>query len=242
MPSPTLPLTAPPLLSAVHYRSPKKRKLSLCAAALVSAGLHGLLLYGGKWWARPTLLAVPAVETERVIEMTMPPLEPETVDAVETLGDATETPGFAPPQLADAPSVKISAFTQPLAPPTAGITIGQGLATIPIGKVGSGLGKGTGAIFELKNLDQAPVLRAAVPPDFPYEMRRQAKTGSVDVEYVIDAEGSVVLVQVLGSSHEAFEQPAVNAVRKWKYRPGRKNGRAVNTRVQQTIRFSLEND
>lgn len=216
----------------------------LAIAAVISAGLHGLLGFGERWWGESAPVPAHAIETTQVIEIAMPPLpEPEIEDAVEALGDASDKAGVAPPQLADAPSVKISAFTQPLAPPVpAGLAVGKGLSSIPVGSVGGGLGKGMGTIFDVKNLDQAPVLKVAVPPDFPYEMRRQAKAGTVDVEYVIDAEGAVVLVQVLRSTHEAFEQSAINAVRKWKYRPGKKGGRAVNTRVQQTIRFNLESD
>lgn len=97
-------------------------------------------------------------------------------------------------------------------------------------------------LFDVKNLDQAPVVKVAVPSDYPYEMRRQAQVGTVDMEYIIDSEGSVVAVAVLESSHPAFEPAAISAVRKWKYRPGRRGGRAVNTRVQQTLRFSLEKE
>lgn len=228
--------------SSVHYRCPRGRKFWLAVAAVISAGLHGLLGFGERWWGGTSPVPVHTIEAVQLIEIAMPPPpEPEVEDAVETLGDASEKAGVAPPQLADAPSAKVSAFTQPLAPPApAGLAVGKGLSSIPVGSVGSGLGKGMGTIFDVKNLDQAPVLKVAVPPDFPYEMRRQAKAGMVDVEYVIDAEGVVVLVRVLGSTHEAFEQPAINAVRKWKYRPGKKGGRAVNTRVQQTIRFNLE--
>ena len=44
------------------------------------------------------------------------------------------------------------------------------------------------------------------------------------------------------SSQREFEQPAMQAVLKWQFRPGRKGGRAVNTRVQQVITFNLNEE
>lgn len=212
----------------------------LTLAALSSGLVHFLFLS----WVPPRLPPAPiAADPPSVIEITMPPVEEEVYEAVEALGDGTDEPGLAPPQLADVPSVQVTAFMQPLQPPPPpGMSVGKGLGTIPVGRFGSGLGKGMANLFDVKNLDQAPVPRATVPPDYPYEMRRQAVAGTVDLEYIIDAEGSVVAVAVLGSSHPEFEPAAVSAVRKWKYRPGRKGGRAVNTRVQQTLRFNLEKD
>lgn len=37
-----------------------------------------------------------------------------------------------------------------------------------------------------------------------------------------------------------FETPAVRALQRWKFRPGRKNGKAVNTRVAQVVNFNIE--
>jgi periplasmic protein TonB len=42
------------------------------------------------------------------------------------------------------------------------------------------------------------------------------------------------------SSHREFEIPAMQAVQKWKFKAGRKGGRAVNVRASQLIEFNLE--
>ncbi|MBX3738906.1 MAG: energy transducer TonB [Candidatus Didemnitutus sp.] len=79
-------------------------------------------------------------------------------------------------------------------------------------------------LFDVHSLDQQPVVRSAMPPEYPYEMRRQGKVGAVDVDYIIDSEGNVVAAQVIRSTDEAFEMAAVNAVRRWKFRPRKKGG------------------
>ena len=43
-------------------------------------------------------------------------------------------------------------------------------------------------------------------------------------------------------SQREFESAAVQAVSKWKFKPGRKGGRAVNTHMQVPIVFTLNED
>ncbi len=224
---------------AYRYDCPRRPLLGWLAALICSLVLHGVLFLD-RFFPRDVPPPVPPAPAE-FIQMEMPPLEPEEVEAVEALGEAAEEPGMAPPQLAAVPSVRVDAFAQSIQPPPPpGMAIGKGMSTIPVGRMGSGLGKGMANLFDVHNLDQQPAARSAMPPDYPYEMRRQGITGTVDVDYIIDSEGNVVAAQVIGSSNPAFEMAAVNAVRKWKYRPGKKAGRSVNTRVQQQIKFNLE--
>jgi protein TonB len=161
------------------------------------------------------------------------------------LGEEEPGPSVAVPSLADVPSIgPLTAFTQPLQPPAPpGLAVSKTLGTIPTHRgTGSTFGKGIGDLFDVNTLDQIPVARTTFPPDYPYEMRRQTKEGWVEVDYIVDRSGSVVAAQALRSSDEAFERPALDALRRWKFRPGRKGGRTVNSRIQQTIKFSLEAD
>ena len=97
-------------------------------------------------------------------------------------------------------------------------------------------------LFDVANLDQPPVLRVPVQPNYPFEMRRAGISGEVLIEYIVDSNGRVAGAQVVRSSQREFEQPAMQAVMKWQFRPGRKGGRAVNTRVQQVITFNLNEE
>jgi protein TonB len=76
-------------------------------------------------------------------------------------------------------------------------------------------------------------------PIYPGAMRREGLDGTVRVEFVVDVDGRVIETQVVETTHHAFNDAAVSAVLKWKFRPGVKNGRKVNTRMCVPIVFTL---
>jgi len=91
--------------------------------------------------------------------------------------------------------------------------------------------------------DVPPVLKhPAAVPDYPLELRAAGVEGEVLVEYIVDIRGVVVQARAVKSTHEAFAEPAVNAVRAWTFEPARKAGVPVITRVQQTVTFNLDDE
>ena len=62
------------------------------------------------------------------------------------------------------------------------------------------------------------------------------------IEFIINSSGDVTQAQVMKSSHREFEVPAQQALLKWKFKPGRRGGRAVNTRASQLIEFNLDDN
>lgn len=94
--------------------------------------------------------------------------------------------------------------------------------------------------FEIVKLDQKPVIKFRVPPEYPSEMRRAQIEGEVLVDFVVTGDGNVVKASAVKSSRREFEATAVAAVSKWKFAPGMKSGRPVNTHMQVPIGFSLE--
>jgi len=97
-----------------------------------------------------------------------------------------------------------------------------------------------GAIYELGQLDQRPVARVQVAPTYPASLRRKEITGTVNISFVVDERGDVQSARVVSSDHNGLEEPALAAVRKWKFQPGRKAGRAVPVRLEIPIAFNLE--
>lgn len=93
--------------------------------------------------------------------------------------------------------------------------------------------------FDVAELEKPPELLAAVPPDYPPALRQAGVEGTVSVLLVLDENGQVEDVRVERSSRSEFEAPALAAVRKWRFRPGMKDGQPVRTFVRQRIRFSL---
>jgi periplasmic protein TonB len=179
---------------------------------------------------------------EDIIQMEMPPLEEEKEEKVEDLSDEPVENQMAPPSLVDMPTVvPVEAFTQPLTPPPPpGLTAAKGAINIPVMKPGASFGKGIKDLFDINNLDQKPVGRVQNQPQYPYEMSRAGINGEVVVEFIISANGDVIDTRIVRSSHREFEVNAIQAVQKWKFKPGRKGGKAVAVRVSQLIEFNLE--
>ena len=211
----------------------------LIIGILISVLLHGGVAMIGKSPPKPK----PVVEEPPTIAlMEMPKMEPEEPEEAEAT-DEPQTPiDFAPPMQTDVPQiVELDSFVQPVQPPPPeGLKPNVGVINIPQGRPG-GLGKGI-EIFDISKLDQVPVPRVRVQPQYPFEMRRAGITGDVLVEFIVDANGDVRNAFAVRSSQREFETAAVQAVSKWKFKPGRKGGRAVNTRMQQPISFSLAED
>ncbi|MDR0901425.1 MAG: energy transducer TonB [Opitutaceae bacterium] len=116
--------------------------------------------------------------------------------------------------------------------------------TIPAGPPATGrVRSDIGAIFNLADLDQVPTARGVrQAPVYPFEMKRNGINGEVVLQFIVDMNGSVRDVEVIRSTHREFEKPAMDAVYKWQFRPGRKGGKAVNTRMQIPINFTLSED
>ena len=76
-------------------------------------------------------------------------------------------------------------------------------------------------------------------PEYPVAMSRSGLKGGVTVEFVIMEDGSVQNPVVKKSNHPAFDEPAIEAILKWKFAPGKKNGKPVKVHAQQLIEFSL---
>ncbi|MBS0662348.1 MAG: TonB family protein [Verrucomicrobia bacterium] len=89
------------------------------------------------------------------------------------------------------------------------------------------------------SLDQAPSPKTQARPEYPTSLRNFGIEGEVTVSLVVDKDGVARDVAVEKSSRPEFEAPAVEAVRQWTFNPGKKGGRAVNTRITVPIRFAV---
>jgi protein TonB len=73
-------------------------------------------------------------------------------------------------------------------------------------------------------------------------MRRAGIAGEVVVDFIVDTHGDVQNAYAIRSSQREFEAAAVQAVSKWKFKPGRKGGRDVPTHMQVPIVFTLNEE
>lgn len=215
---------------------------------LIIGIIISLSLHGGAVWLSETAKEGPkkaAVQEEEAVAVTieMPPLDPEEPEEVtEVTEEAVAAVEFAPPMQTDVPQiVEVDSFVQQVQPPPPeGLKPNVGVISIPQNRP-TGFVK-MGEIFDPSKLDQQPQVRARVPPQYPFEMRRAGITGEVLVEFIVDVNGDVRNAYAVRSTQREFETAAVQAVSKWKFRPGKRGGKAVNTRMQQPISFSLNED
>lgn len=218
----------------------------LIIGLFVSVSLHGGFFFYERLFPKSEEVVATVQEEEFTIElMEMPPLEPEPEEIIEATDDAPlEEIEFAPPMQADVPSVNVeSAFVQKLQPPPPpGLDRPTGIVSIPKTSATRAIGAGMKDLFDLKNLDEQPTPRFQSKPVYPFEMRRAGITGQVIVGFIVDSKGNVREAYAVRSSHREFEQAAIQAVSKWRFRPGKKGGRAVNTRMQVPIVFNITDD
>jgi protein TonB len=85
---------------------------------------------------------------------------------------------------------------------------------------------------------EPPVPVRTVAPVFPESLRRDGTSGVVTVSILIDEKGNVTDPKIVKASNEAFAQPAIDALSRWKFKPAKREGQAVALRVSIPIQFS----
>jgi periplasmic protein TonB len=214
-----------------------QKNFALAIGVAVATAVHAGVL---AFHSEPAKKAQVQQEEEKVELVELPPLEPEEdIEVVENEADEAP-PEFAPPQIMDLPStVPVSAMQIKFEPPPPEAPRSLGTITIPSNRQAPGAG--WGKLFELKDLDQKPTPITRIQPTYPFEMKRAGQNGNVLLGFIVDSTGTVRDAYVVDSSHREFEAAALQAIQKWKFRPGKKGGRAVNTKMQQPIVFNISN-
>lgn len=93
------------------------------------------------------------------------------------------------------------------------------------------------AIFSLSDLDQKPRVVYQPAPIYPQELARKNMQGTVYILFVVDKSGRTRDLKVQKSTHPAFNNPALKAVKQWKFEPGKRKGKAVQFRMRVPITF-----
>lgn len=88
--------------------------------------------------------------------------------------------------------------------------------------------------------DAQPKVVKQTEPVYPQGMKNSRMIGEVTIAFTVDTSGNVVDPKIIRSNNPGFEQAAIEAVLKWKFKPGIKDGKAVKTRMQIPITFQLD--
>ncbi len=173
-----------------------------------------------------TDLMVQSIDTA-LLEPPPPPPEEEEPEEPE------EEP--EPPELnEETPPLDLSQLELALNP---GMGAG-GLAgdfSVNLTNVGGG-DKDVDSLFNISDLDQKPRVIYQPGPKITGEVRKRAP-GTVYIIFVVDGEGRVTNPIIQKSSDPIFEKPALDAIKKWKFEPGKRNGKSVRFRMRVPFTF-----
>src|ERR1700712_629520 len=84
---------------------------------------------------------------------------------------------------------------------------------------------------------EPPVPVRTVPPEVPSSFSRSGAVGLVTVNFIVDEKGNVQEPTVVKSTHPELEEPALTAIKKWRFKPAKKDGAAVSVHVTIPIKF-----
>jgi periplasmic protein TonB len=106
------------------------------------------------------------------------------------------------------------------------------------------LGLGVGTSFAdvgddaITKFDKPPVPTKTPPPTYPTALK--GVSGMVAMIVIIDEKGSVVQATITKSSDPAFDEPSLDAIKRWKFKPAEKDGQVVKAKVTIPVRFNGE--
>ena len=81
-----------------------------------------------------------------------------------------------------------------------------------------------------------------VPPVYPYAMSRYGFRGEVVIDFWVDEQGQVRNAAVVQSDNPAFDEPALKALRQWKFQPATQDGRPVKVRQRLPMVFRMDGE
>jgi len=108
----------------------------------------------------------------------------------------------------------------------------------PFEGAGRGAGNGDGNAGNPPDVT-APTLLSRVDPEYSEEARKAKYSGTVVLRVGIDADGRLVDIRVVKSLGMGLDEKAVQAVQKWRFRPGMKGGEPVATQAEVELNFRL---
>jgi TonB family protein len=104
---------------------------------------------------------------------------------------------------------------------------------------GSGPGAGGSGAFNVGNGVTAPELVSKVEPEYSEEARKAKYSGSVLLSIVVNTDGKAEDIRVVKSLGMGLDEKAIEAVQKWRFRPGKNKGVPVKVKAQIEVNFRL---
>src|ERR1700730_4702550 len=160
-------------------------------------------------------------------------------------------PTLVIPPDANIPKVNMDVLGDPLAKsgiPSNGPGSGAGIGTGAGGGVGSGSGAGFGpghggnmggGAYRIGGGVSPPTVVFKVEPEYSEEARKAKFQGTVVLFIVVDEKGNPRDLRVIRPLGLGLDQKAIEAVQKWKFNPGKKDGKPVAVQATIEVNFRL---
>ncbi len=165
---------------------------------------------------------------------------PPTVHTVENPKLAMNPTIIGP---TDLPNIDAPNIGDPLAGigvPSNGIGGGGGIGPGKGAGVGPGTGGGFGGgAFKIGGGVSAPVATFKPEPEYSEEARKAKYQGEVWLSVVVDEKGVPQDIKVTRKLGLGLDEKAIEAVRKWRFKPGMKDGKAVPVMATIAVSFHL---
>lgn len=135
-----------------------------------------------------------------------------------------------------------------LGPPSSGTGSGSGIGSGSGGGVGSGRGPGVGpgwgggiggGAYRVGGGVTAPRFIYGPDPEFSEEARKAKFQGTVVVGVIVGVDGRTHEIYIHRSLGMGLDEKAIEAIRLWRFEPGRKDGVAVAVQVNVEVNFRL---
>jgi TonB family protein len=95
-------------------------------------------------------------------------------------------------------------------------------------------------VYDVANVDHPPLPILEAKPDYPIALRKKGISGIAIVDFVVDSSGTVQEARAVAAINSEVAPPCVAAIKKWRFIPGIKSGKAVGTRLLVPIAFAVE--
>ncbi len=173
----------------------------------------------------------------------LPKVAPKSfVPPIQTVQDPklAVTPTIVAPEL---PNIQANNYGDPLGKlgiPSAGNGIGTGIGSGKGPGVGPGSGGGFGGgAYKIGGGVSAPVPIFKPEPEYSEEARKLKWQGAVLLSLVVDENGVPQDIKVVHSLGLGLDQKAIEAVQKWRFKPGLKDGKPVPVSANIEVNFRL---
>jgi periplasmic protein TonB len=180
-------------------------------------------------------------EKVKIDERRDPDQPPEIAEPAEPMPDVQTSAGLESPAAGPAlDALSLNDLESALNPGEAGLSFGQGFSLTSGGRIGAAGGPGGPALEEIAtiaDLDQRPRPISQTSPMYPADLRRRRVEGTVNVVFLVDTDGRVLNPAVEKSTDPGFERTALEAVRRWRFEPGTRQGRKVQFKMRVPITF-----